>query len=177
MRQTLCAAIAVLALGLVGLTIDAPAQQGPAQIKLTEKQIEGCIAAQRDMSAVVGKMQAAATADKAAIKKYEVELEAVTRKHGFKNFIEYEAVAASISMVLAAIDPQTKTFTDPQNAIKNAIKKEIEDVTADKAMAENEKKQLLQELKEALQTAEPIQFPGNVELVRKYYDQIDAALG
>jgi hypothetical protein len=173
MRQTLCAAIAVLALGLVGLTTDAPAQQGPAQIKLTEKQVEGFIAAQRDMSAVVGKMQAAATADKAAIKKYEVEMEAVTKKHGFKNFIEYEAVAASISMVLAAIDPQTKTFTDPQNVIK----KEIEDVTADKAMPENEKKQLLQELKEALQTAEPIQFPGNIELVRKYYDQIDAALG
>ena len=173
MRQILHVAIAVVALGLVNLTTGAPAQQGPAQINLTEKQVEGFIAAQKDMSAVVGKMQAAATADKAAIKKYEVELEAVTRKHGFKNFIEYEAVAASISMVLAAIDPQTKTFTDPQNAIK----KEIEDVTADKAMAENEKKQLLQELKEALQTAEPIQFPGNVELVRKYYDQIDAALG
>jgi len=173
MRQILHVAIAVVALGFVSLTTGAPAQQGQAQIKLTEKQIEGFIAAQRDMSAVVGKMQAAATADKAATKKYEAEMEAATRKHGFKDFAEYEAVAASISMVMAAIDPQTKTFTDPQNAIK----KEIEDVTADKAIPENEKKQLLQELKEALKTAEPIQFPGNVELVRKYYDQIDAALG
>jgi hypothetical protein len=173
MRQILHVAIAVVALGLVNLTTGAPAQQGPAQINLTEKQVEGFIAAQKDMSAVVGKMQAAATADKAATKKYEAEMEAVTRKHGFKDFIEYEAVAASISMVMAAIDPQTKTFTDPQNAIK----KEIEEVTADKAIPENDKKQLLQELKEALKTAEPIQFPGNVELVRKYYDQIDAALG
>ena len=173
MRQILHVAIAVVALGLVNLTTGAPAQQGPAQINLTEKQVEGFIAAQKDMSAVVGKMQAAATADKAATKKYEAEMEAVTRKHGFKDFIEYEAVAASISMVMAAIDPQTKTFTDPQNAIK----KEIDEVTADKAIPENDKKQLLQELKEALKTAEPIQFPGNVELVRKYYDQIDAALG
>ena len=29
---------------------------------------------------------------------YEAELKAVTKKHGFKNFAEYEAVAASISL-------------------------------------------------------------------------------
>ena len=34
----------------------------------------------------------------------------------------------------------------------------------------------LKELEEALKTAQPIQFPSNVELVKKYYDKIDAAL-
>jgi hypothetical protein len=174
MHQMLHATIAAAAIAFASLPSAAPAQQPtPAQIRLTEKQVEGFIAAQKDMSTVVEKMQAAASADKAATKKYEVEIEAVTKKHGFKNFAEYEAVAANISMVMAAIDPQTKAFTDPQTAIK----KEIEEVVADKAIPENEKKQLLQELREALKSAEPIQFPGNIELVKKYFDQIDAALG
>ena len=141
------------------------------QIKLTEKHVEGFIAAQKDMSAVVEKMQGAASRNPNP--RYEAELEAVTKKHGFKNFAEYEAVAANISMVMAAIDPQTKAFTDPQSAIK----KEIEDIAADKTVPDNEKKQLLEELNEALKAAQPIQFPGNVELVKKYYDKIDAALG
>ncbi len=76
-------------------------------------------------------------------------------------------------MVMAAIDPQTKTFTDPQTAIKN----EMDEVAADKTIADNEKKQLLDELKEALKAAQPITFPTNVDLVKKYYDKIDAALG
>jgi hypothetical protein len=142
------------------------------QIKLTEKQVEAFIAAQKDMSAVVEKMQGAASPDKPN-SRFEAEFEAVAKKHGFKNFAEYEAVAANISMVMATIDPQTKAFTDPQTAIK----KEIDDVTADKTVPANEKRQLLEELNEALESAQPIQFPSNIELVKKYYDKIDAALG
>jgi hypothetical protein len=173
MRHMLHAALAAAVFSSISLPSAGLAQQAPVQIKLTEKQVEGFIAAQKDLSAVVEKMQAAASANQAATQKYEADMEAVTRKHGFKNFADYEAVAASISMVMAAIDPQTKTFTDPQTAIR----KEIEEVTADKAIPENEKKQLLQELKEALKAAEPIQFLDNIELVKKYYDKIDAALG
>src|SRR3984893_72453 len=172
MHQMLHATIAAIAIAFAGVPTTAPAQPAPAQIKLTEKHVEGFIAAQKDMSAVVEKMQGAASPDKPS-PKYEAEIEAVTKKHGFKNFAEYEAVAANISMVMAAIDPQTKAFTDPQSAIK----KEIEDVSADKTIPDNEKKQLLEELNEALKAAQPIQFPGNVELVKKYYDKIDAALG
>jgi homoserine dehydrogenase len=150
----------------------ASAQPAVTQIKLTEKQVEAFIAAQKDMSAVVEKMQGAASPDKPN-SRFEAEFEAVTNKHGFKNFAEYEAVAANISMVMATIDPQTKAFTDPQTAIK----KEIDDVTADKTIPANEKKQLLEELNEALKSAQPIQFPSNIELVKKYYDKIDAALG
>jgi len=70
---------------------------------------------------------------------------------------------------VAAIDPQTKVFTNPQTAIK----KELEDVSADKTIPDDEKKQLLEELNEALKSAESIQFPTNIELVKKYYDKID----
>jgi hypothetical protein len=168
LRATIAAAV-MAAFAACSATVWAQSTIG--QIKLTEKHVEGFIAAQKDMSAVVEKMQGAASGSPNP--RYEAELESVTKKYGFKNFAEYEAVAANISMVMAAIDPQTKAFTDPQSAIK----KEIEDVAADKAIPDSEKKQLLEELNEALKAAQPIQFPTNVELVKKYYDKIDAALG
>ena len=168
LRATIAAAVTAV---FAACSATAWAQSAIGQIKLTEKHVEGFIAAQKDMSTVVEKMQGAASASPNP--RYEAELEAVTKKYGFRNFAEYEAVAANISMVMAAIDPQTKTFTDPLSAIK----KEIEDATADKTISDNEKKQLLEELNEALKAAQPIQFPTNVELVRKYYDKIDAALG
>jgi hypothetical protein len=156
---------------LAGYTNATLAQEATRQIKLTEKQVEAFIAAQKDMAAVVARIQG--TASEGPNPKFQAELEAVTRRHGFKDFAEYENVAANISMVMAALDPQTKEFTDPLTAIK----KEIEEVTSDAGLPDSEKKQLLEQLHEALKAAQPIQFPSNVELVRKYYDRIDAALG
>ena len=63
-------------------------------------------------------------------------------------------------------------FTEPAAAIKQ----EIADVTANRTIPAAEKKQMLEELNEALKAAQPIQFPGNIDLVKKYYDKIDAAL-
>ena len=117
------------------------------------------------MSAVVEKMMQGDSANA----KYEAELKAVTKKHGFKNFAEYEAVAASISLVMAAIDPQTKVFTDPHTAIK----KELEDVSAETNISNSQKTKLLRSLNLALRAARAIQFPTNIELVQKYYNKID----
>ena len=114
------------------------------------------------------RMQSAAFSDQANAK-YQAELEAVTKRHGFKDFAEYEAVAANIWLVMAQMDPQTKTFADPQILIK----KEIEDASADKTIPDSERKQLLEELNQALKSAESIQFPSNIEVVEKYYDKID----
>ena len=75
-------------------------------------------------------------------------------------------------MVMTGMDSKTKVFTEP--AI--AIKEEIQEVTANKALPAEEKKQMLEELNEALKSAQPIQFPSNIELVKKHYDKIDAAL-
>jgi hypothetical protein len=74
---------------------------------------------------------------------------------------------------MASIDPQSKIFMDPQTAIK----KEIDDLRTDATIPAEDKKQLMEELQQALKAAQPIQFPSNIELVRKYYDRIDAALG
>jgi hypothetical protein len=168
MYRMLCLTVAAMSVVFASFPTSVRAQIAATQIKLTENHIEGFIAAQTDMLAVVEKMEGAVSSGHANTK-YEAELEAVTKKHGFKNLAEYDAVAANISIVMTGIDPQTKVFADPQTAIK----KEMEDVTADKAITKNEKRNLLEELNAALQAAEPIRFPTNIELVEKYYDELE----
>ena len=52
--------------------------------------------------------------------------------------------------------------------------RKIAEVNADKEMSPDEKKQALGELNEALKSAEPVKYPGNIELVKKYYNDLDA---
>jgi hypothetical protein len=167
MYQMLRPAIAAVVI-YANFSGSALAQVAATQIKLTEKQVEGFIAAQKDMSAAGENVQGVVLSDQAKAK-YKSELNSVTKKHGFRDFAEYQSVAANISMVMEAIDPQTKVFIDPQAAIQ----KELERVSADKTITGNEKKKLLRELNEAMKSVESVQFPTNVELVKKYYDQIE----
>jgi len=160
--------IAAFAIVFVAFPANAPAQVPATQIQLTDKNVEGFIAAQKDMSALVEKMQGAAFLNQADAK-YKAEREAISKKYGFRDFAEYEAITKNISMVMTAIDPQTKEYADPQIAIK----KEIDDVRADRTIPNREKKQLLAELNEALKSAPSVQFPTNIELIRKYYDKMD----
>src|SRR5262245_26202980 len=141
------------------------------QIQLTENQLQGAIAAQKDAAAVSDKLQAAPPPDQLPPQVLSA-LAAGAKRHGFKGFNDYDEVVGNITMVMTGIDPKTKAFTEPAEAIK----KEIADVTADKTIPAQEKNQMLEELNEALKAAQPIQFPGNIELVKKYYDKIDAAL-
>ncbi len=99
-------------------------------------------------------------------------MEAAIKKAGFKDMDEYGAVADNIQLVMAGIDPETKNFSEP----KAAIQKEIDEVKNDKSMSAEEKKQALAELNEALKSAEPVKFKSNVDLVKKYYDQIDKGM-
>jgi hypothetical protein len=146
------------------------AEPPPKQIALSEKQVLAFIAAQKDVQPILEKIQGP-SADELP-PPIKAELEAAARKHGFKDFNDYDEVTDNITMVMTAIDPKTKVFTEP--AI--AIKEEIEEVTANKDLPPQEKKQMLDELNEALKSAQPIQFSNNIELVRKHYDKIDEAL-
>ena len=168
MYQMLRLTIAAMAVVFVSFPTSALARVAVTQIKLTEKHVEGFIATQKGMSAVVEKMMQGAVFSNSANARYQAELKAVTKKHGFKNFAEYEVVAASISLVMAAIDSQTKVFTDPPTAIEQ----ELEDVIAANNIPNSEKKKLLRSLTLALKAARHIQFPTNIELVQKYYDKI-----
>lgn len=160
---------ACLALTLAAWTV-AAAQAPLNQVDLTEKQVQGFIAAQKPMTDVTDKMQAGPS-DKPD-PKLQAALEAVAKKLGFKNLAEYDDVAATISMVMAGIDPETKQFTQADDAIRQQIK----DLEADKSLPADERKQVLDELNESLKQAQPIRNPANVDLVKKYYDKIEAAL-
>jgi len=162
----------IVAVGVIcALPASTSAQVAVTQVMLSEKHIEGFISVQKDMADAIERMQGTAFSDPANAK-YKAQLRASTKKRGFKNFAEYEAVAASISAVITAIDPQTKEFTDPQSAIRQ----DLENVTADQTITDKQKKQLLRDLNTALKSTQPIQFPTNVELVKKYYDKIDVTM-
>jgi hypothetical protein len=130
------------------------------QIRLTERQIQGFIAAQKEMAVVAEFGQ--------RDPRLQTESDTVANKNGFKDFAEYDEVAANILMVFAGIDPQSKQYTDPQTATK----KKIAEIIGDKTISKRDKKELLIEFKKWLNAAQPIQYPSNIELVRKYYDQI-----
>jgi hypothetical protein len=170
MRQMLRFAVAAIVIASASFPTSVRAQVAATEIKLTEKQVVGFIAVQNDISALLERTHGAVLSGHAN-EKDQAELRALIRKHGFRNFAEYERVAANISMIVAAIDPRTKVFTDPQALIK----KEIEEVNADKAISEKDKKRLLKELSEALKSSQSIQFPSNIELVKKFYEKIDVS--
>jgi hypothetical protein len=151
----------------------APAPQAaPAlkQIALTENQIEGVLAAQKDMDAITAKLADNARPDPRII----AQLEGVAKKNGFASYAEYNNIVDNISMVLAGFDPATKQYVGTETVIKAQIAR----VEADKKMSPNDKKEALADLNDALRSpAPPIENKGNIDLVAKYYDKLADALG
>jgi hypothetical protein len=133
------------------------------QIKLTEKQIQGFIAAAKDMA----KLYEGADPNKPD-PKVEAQAETVAKKNGFANLAEYDDVSTNISIIMSGIDPQTKKFAEPPEQIKQ----EIAALKADKSVPEAEKKTGLEQLQAALKAAKPIQFKENIALVLKYFDKL-----
>src|SRR5436190_19893319 len=74
------------------------------QIRVTERQIQRFIAAQKDMAVVAEFDQ--------RDPRLQTESESVAKENGFKDFAEYDEVAANILMVFAGIDPQSKQHPD-----------------------------------------------------------------
>ena len=98
MYRMLCLTVAAMSVAFASLPTSAPAQVAVKQIKLTENRIEGFIAAQNDILAVVETIDAVSSDH--ANTNYEAELDAVTRKHGFQGLAEYDAVAANMPVVV-----------------------------------------------------------------------------
>jgi hypothetical protein len=139
------------------------------QIALTEKQIEGVLAASKEMDAITDKIPQNAKPDP----KVDAQLDAVAKKNGFAGYAEYNDVTDNISMVLAGFDPATKQYVGAEAVLKA----QIAAVQADKKMPAKDKKQALADMNEALKTPAPaIENKGNIELVTKYYDKLAAAL-
>jgi hypothetical protein len=151
----------------------APAQQqAPTlkQIALTDKQLDGVLAAQKDVDAITEKLPENAAPDQKVI----AQLDGVAKKNGFSSYDDYNNVVDNISLVLGGFDPATKKYVGTQAVIKA----QIAQVQADKKMPAKDKKEALDELNEALKTPSPaIENKGNIDLVGKYYDKLVAALG
>ena len=149
----------------------APAQLPTVkQIALTDKQVEGVLAAQKDMDAITAKLIDNAKPDPAMAAQFE----GIARKNGFAGYDEYSNVLDNISIVLAGFDPATKRYVGTDAVIKA----QIAQVEADKKMSPNEKKEALADLNDALRApAPPIENKGNIDLVAKYYDKLADALG
>jgi hypothetical protein len=150
----------------------APPPQAPPpmkQIALTEKQIEGVLAASKDIDAITDKIPENAKPDP----KVDAQLDAVAKKNGFASYAEYNDVTDNISMVMGGFDPATKQYVGPEAVLKA----QIAAVQADKKMPAKDKKAALADMNEALKTPAPaIENKGNIDLVTKYYDKLAAAL-
>lgn len=149
-----------------------PPGQPPAikQMALTEKQIQGVLAAQKDMDAITEKLPNDAQPDQ----KVMAQLEAAAKKHGFAGYDEYNNVMENIALVLGGFDPATKKYIGSDAVIKE----QIAQVEADKKMSADDKKQALADLNTALKAPGPaIQNKGNIDLVGKYYDQLAELMG
>jgi hypothetical protein len=147
-----------------------PQEATVKQMALTEKQIEGVLAAQKDMDAITAKLPEDAKPDP----KITAQLDGVAKKNGFAGYDEYSNVVDNISLVLAGFDPTTKKYVGTETVIKA----QITQVQADKKMSAKDKKEALADLNEALKSpAPPIENKGNIDLVTKYYDKLADALG
>jgi hypothetical protein len=138
--------------------------QEAKQIRLTEKHIQGFMAAYED----IARLYDDADTDKPDDPKVEAQAAAVAKKNGFASLAQYDDVLTNITMIMSGIDPQTKKFTEPPEQIK----KEIAALKADKSVPEADKKEDLAQLEAALKNAKPIQFKENIALVLKYFDQL-----
>ena len=149
-----------------------PPGQPPAlkQMALTDKQIDAVLAAQKDMNAITDKLPQDAKPDPKVIAK----LGDIAKKNGFAGYDEYNAVLDNISLVLGGIDPATKKYVGSEAVIKT----QIAEVQTDKKMSAKDKKQALDDLNKALKAPEPaVENKGNIDLVVKNYDKLNAVLG
>lgn len=147
----------------------ADTKQEVKQIALTDGHVQNFVKAQADLASIATKIQAAGEKQDPAL---QAELENIAKKHGFASFAELDDVAANISIVMAGLDSQTGSFVDPVEALQ----KELEDVKKDESIPEADKKQLVEELNEAIKTTPPLQNKGNIEIVKAHRAEIEKAL-
>lgn len=184
-HRTALAGLTIVCLALpLGLTVsdralaqaakDVPAASDEGaplkQMALTEKQIQGVLAAEKDMDALTDNLPDGAT-DKPD-PKLQAKLDAVAKKYGFTDYGNYSDVIDNIGLVVSGIDPKTKAFRQPPEVLKA----QIAAMQADTKMAPKNKQAALAEMNEALKTTPTVQFPENVPLVTKYYDKLSVML-
>jgi hypothetical protein len=150
-----------------------PPAEAPAikQIALTDKQIEGLLASQKELDAITEKLPEDAM--EKPDPKVTAQLDVVAKKYGFADYADYNVVIDNVSLVMSGFDPQTKKYVGSDVVIKQ----QIAAVQADKKMSAKDKKDALADLNEALKAPSPaIENKGNIDVVGKYYDKLAAVM-
>ncbi len=149
----------------------APAAAPPAgqmqlkQIALTQKQIDGAVAADKEMEPITAKLQPNAKPDPKVL----AQLEAISKKNGFASYAEFNNVMDNIALVFGGIDPATKKYVGSEAVLKA----QIAEVQADKKMSAKDKKEALDDLNAALKEPEPaVENKGNIDLVVSNFDKL-----
>ena len=142
----------------------------PQQVALTDKQVQGVLDSQSEIADATAKLN-----DQDSDKidpKVQAQLDGIAKKHGFADFGDYDKTVTNVSLVLAGFDPQTKKYIGPDNVIK----RQIDEVKADKQIPPLDKKKAVDELQASLKQVTPLQYPDNVKVVEKFYDKLSQAL-
>jgi hypothetical protein len=175
LRRAFLTVLATAAVAMIAFHSSAFAQQPPPggpggpppQVQLTAKQIEQYIAAFKELTPLFEKLdQAGGKPDQ----KLLASVTAAVKKYGFRDLDEYDQVVISIVAVLDGVDPKTRQYADPIQAIK----KEIAAVQADKTMKPDERKKALESLNAELSEVQTVQHPKNIPLVIQYFDKLNA---
>ena len=136
---------------------------GAAQMQLDDRMVKGFVAVQKELARF--DIMPGSEPDPRMM----AQIEAVATKHGFPSFADFEDVAYNVTLVLGGLDPQTGNFGDPSTALRN----EIAALTADPSVPASEKRQLLEEMRQAVSTMpKTLDFPGNVDVVMRHFDDI-----
>ncbi|MDX2308519.1 MAG: hypothetical protein NW216_09795 [Hyphomicrobium sp.] len=143
-----------------------PAVEALRQVPLTDQQVAGFIAAQKDLQPLSNKLlEGGEKPDDALLN----ELEEIAKKHGFKSFAEMEEVGANISIVLDGLDRTTGTYTDPIEKMKA----ELESIKGDTTISDADKKLVIDDLNIEIAAAKPLAHPGNIDVVKKHQAELE----
>jgi hypothetical protein len=150
-----------------------PAQTAPQkqffpvkQMPLTEKLIEGYIAAEGEIDEVT--QNTGEDIDKLSPPTI-AKLDAIAKEHGISSYDQYHQIAENIGLVWSGLDDVTRKYFGREQLIRLRIAR----VKADKKMSADDKKERLTDLNDQLQFALPsVQYKGNIDLVVKYYDRL-----
>lgn len=141
------------------------------QISLTEKQIQGVIAASKDIQKIFDYV----AEDINKLKPETVALlDDVARKNGLSGYEEYDDVSNNIGLVLGGYDSVTRKYVGKDALIRLRIAR----VKADKKLSAEDRKEALQSLSDDRQLPlAPVENKNNIALVLKYIDKLSAEPG
>jgi hypothetical protein len=149
-----------------GLGAASPAYR---QMRLTQDHIARYIAVSRDLLALADKLKAGGAKPGEILDAQERERDAAARAHGFAGGAEHQAVDWNIWLVIAGLDRKTGDWADPIEPLRQ----QIAAAEADTSMAETQRRQSLDILRDELAALQPLEHKENIALVKRYFREID----